>query len=80
MDIPINPRDMVDLNIYNFIGLTVNIDGTDNAKRLKRAPLLEVSAAAWEVSKFESLPWIDMAARAKLKAETGLSEQKTIFG
>jgi hypothetical protein len=46
MDIPINPRDMVDLNIYNFIGLTVNIDGTDNAKRLKRAPLLEVSAAA----------------------------------
>jgi hypothetical protein len=56
VDIPINPRGMVDLYINNFTGLTVNIEGTDNAARLKKASLLGVSMVAQEVSKFKLLP------------------------
>jgi hypothetical protein len=44
--IPINPRGTVDLHINNFIGLTADIEGTDNATRLERAPLLRVSMVA----------------------------------
>jgi hypothetical protein len=81
--VDINPRDTVNLYIDNFIDLTVNIEGSENAMRLKRAPLLRVSTAAQEVSEFEPLPQDDMDAQAKLIAliaEVGLSKQKVILG
>jgi hypothetical protein len=56
VDIPINPKGTVNLYIDIFIGLTVNIKGTNNARRLNKAPLLGVSAVTQEVSKFKLLP------------------------
>jgi hypothetical protein len=35
VDIPIDARGIVDLYINDFIGLTINLDGTDNATRLE---------------------------------------------
>jgi hypothetical protein len=74
VDIPTNPRGMVDIYINDFIGLTVNIKGTYNVMRLERASLLGISVVAWEVSKFKPLPQDDMDAWAKLILETVLSE------
>jgi hypothetical protein len=56
VDIPINPKGTVNLYIDIFIGLTVNIKGTNNVRRLNKAPLLGVSVVTQEVSKFKLLP------------------------
>ena len=80
VDIPVDARGIVDLYIDDFIGLTVDLDNTDNATRLERAPLLGLTAVSREVSPFEPLPRDDMDARNKLIAETGLSETKIILG
>jgi hypothetical protein len=66
--------------IDDFIGLTINLDNTNNATRLEQAPLLGLTAVSREVSPIEPLPCNDMDARAKLKAETGLMETKVILG
>jgi hypothetical protein len=71
VDIPVDARGIVDLYIADFIGLTVDLDNTDNATRLERAPLLGLTAVSRED---------DMDARNKLIAETGLSETKIILG
>ena len=77
MEIPINARGTIDVvYIDDFIGLTVDLNKTDNAIRLKRAPLLGLTAVSREVSPFEPLPHDDMDARAKLKAKTGLTKTK----
>jgi hypothetical protein len=80
VDIPVDPRGKIDLYIDNFVGLTVDINSSDNAKRMKSAPLLAVSATLREVSKLELLPRDNMDAQNKLIAETGLTEQKIILG
>jgi len=80
VDIPVDARGIVDLYIDNFIGLTVDLDNTDNATRLERAPLLGLTVVSTEVSPFEPLPRDDMDARNKLIAEMGLSESKIILG
>ena len=80
VDIPVDARGIVDVYIDDFIGLTIDLEGTDNAIRLERAPLLGLTAVSREVSPFEPLPRDDMDARAKLKAETGLTETKIILG
>jgi hypothetical protein len=80
VDIPIDARGIVDLYIDDFVGLTVDLDDTDNATRLERAPLLGLTAVAREVSPFEPLPRDEMDARKKLIAETGLSETKMVLG
>ena len=76
VDIPVDARGIVDLYIDDFIGLTVDLNNTDNATRLERAPLLGLTAVSREVSPFEPLPCDDMDERKKLIAETGLSETK----
>jgi hypothetical protein len=48
--IPIYSRGTVDIYINHFIGLTVDIKGLDNARRLERGPILGLSAVAREVS------------------------------
>ena len=80
VDIPVDARGIVDLYIADFIGLTVDLDNTDNATRLERAPLLGLTAVSREVSPFEPLPRDNMDARNKIIAETGLSETKIILG
>ena len=80
VDISVDARGIINLYIDNFIGLTVDLNNTDNATRLKRAPLPGLTAVSREVSPFEPLPRDDMDARKKLIAETGLSETKIILG
>jgi hypothetical protein len=80
MEIPINARGTVDVYIDDFIGLTVDLNETDNAIHLKRAPLLGLTTVSREVSPFKPLPCDNMDAQAKLKAETGLTKTKVILG
>jgi hypothetical protein len=77
VDIPVDPRETVDLYIEDFVSLMEDIH--NNAVHLEQAPLLVVGSAAWEVSKVEPLPRNDMEAQLKLTAETGLTKQKTIL-
>jgi hypothetical protein len=77
-NIPVNPRGTMDLNIDDFVGLTVDIN--NNAVRLEQALLLAVGSAAQEVSEVKPHPRNDMEAWPKLIAETGLTKQKTILG
>jgi hypothetical protein len=46
VDIPVDARGIVDLYIDDFIGLTVDLNNTDNATRLKRATLLGLTAVS----------------------------------
>jgi hypothetical protein len=80
IDIPIDTRGTVNIYINDFIGLTVDIENTKNATRLKQALLLGLTAVLREVSPTEALPCDDMDNRAKLKAETGLTKIKVILG
>ncbi len=80
MDVPANPRGTIDVYIDNFIGLAVDLEGSDNTTRLEQAPLLGLTVILREVSPFKPLPQDDMEARAKLVTEMGLSEQKVIPG
>ena len=53
VNIPVDPREKIDIYINNFVGLTVDIDGSDNAKRMESAPLLPVNVTSREVSELE---------------------------
>ncbi len=63
VEIPINARGTVNVYIDNFIGLTVDLDKTDNAIRLEQAPPLRLTKNSREVSPFEPLPRNDMDAQ-----------------
>jgi hypothetical protein len=80
VDIPVDPQGKNDIYINDFVGLMVDIDSSDNAKRMESAPLLTVSVTSREVSELEPLPRDDMDAQNKLIAETRLTKQKIILG
>ena len=80
VDVPVNPRGVTDVYIDDTIGLTVDIDGTNNVMRLERAILLAIFTAARPKHPSEPIPREEMAALAKLLAEAGLEETKTILG
>jgi hypothetical protein len=80
VDIPVDPRGKIDIYIDDFVGLTVDIDGSGNTKRMESAPLLAVSITSREVSELEPLPCDDMDAQNKLIAKTELTKQKIILG
>ncbi len=80
VDIPVDARGIINVYIDDFIELTIDLEGTDSAIQLERAPLLGLTAVSREVSPFEPLPRDDMDAQAKLKAEPGLTETKIILG
>ncbi len=63
VDIPINPRGIIDVYINNFLGLTINLEDTGNATCLERAPLLGLTAVSREVAKIKPLPWDKMDAQ-----------------
>ena len=79
VDIPINPKGMVDVYIDDTVGLTVDIPGSGNDTRLERAILLEIHSVARELHRDEPIPRKTIAALAKLLAEAGLEETKTIL-
>jgi hypothetical protein len=80
INIPVNARSIIGVYINNFIGLTVDLEDSDNATRLERAPLLGLTAVSREVPPFKPLPRNNMDTQAKLKAETGLTKTKVILG
>jgi hypothetical protein len=80
VDVPIDPRGMVEVYIDDTIGLCVDIAESDNADRLERAILLAIHVAARPMHANEPLPREEMAALAKLLAEAGLEETKIILG
>jgi hypothetical protein len=56
VDIPINTRGTIDTYIDNFIGLTVNIEDTNNGIHFEQALLLGLTAVSCKVSPIEPLP------------------------
>ena len=80
VDIPVNPRGTADVYIDDTIGLTVDIEESNNIQRLEQAILLAIHCAAREKSPDEPIPREEMAAIAKLIAEAGAEEVKTILG
>ena len=80
VDIPVDARGFIDLYIDDTIGLTVDIPGSDNILRLKRAILLAIWATARPKDKNEPIPREEMAALNKLLAEAGPTETKMILG
>ena len=80
VDIPIDPRGMVDVYIDDLIGLTVETPNSENVARLERATLLALHTLARPVHPDEPIPREPIAALAKLIAEAGLEETKTILG
>ena len=80
VDVPVDPRGMVDVYIDNTIGLTVDLPGTDNVTRLERATLLAIHVVARQKHLSEPILREEMAALAKLLAEAGAEEEKTILG
>jgi hypothetical protein len=80
VDIPVDPRGKIGIYIDDIVGLTVDIDGSYNAKRMESAPLLAVSVTSRVVSELKPLPRDNMDAQNKLIAETGLPKQKIILG
>lgn len=80
MDFPVDDRGTMDVYIDDTIGLTVDLPGTDNVKRMERAPLLAIHTAARPIHHSEPLPRDMMAAESKLAAEGALEEEKIILG
>ncbi len=63
----------------DLVGLAMDVSGTDNIIRAERAPLLAIHTCARPVRVDEPIPRLNMASLQKLKAESGLSEIKTIL-
>jgi hypothetical protein len=80
VDIPVDPRGTVDCYIDDTVGLTVDLEDTDNTDRMRNVIPLAIHATARPVHKNEPIPRDEMAAEQKFKAEGALEERKTILG
>jgi hypothetical protein len=80
VDIPVDPRGCMDCYIDDTVGLTVDLEDTNNTTRMECAALLAIHAAARPVHTLEPLPRDEMAAWEKLVAEGRLEETKIILG
>ena len=80
VDVPVDPRGVTDVYIDDTMGLTVDLDGSNNIMRLERALLLAIYIAARQKHGSEPIPREEMAALNKLPAEAKLEEIKTILG
>ena len=70
----------MDVYIDDTISLTVDVKDSNNVQRLKQATLLAVHCAAQEKHNDEPKTRKEMAARAKLLAESGAEKIKIILG
>ena len=80
VDIPVDPRGKSDIYIDDLINLTVLKEGSSNDIRIARAALLAIHTSARPLHPEEPIPREEMAALAKLLAEAGPEEVKTILG
>lgn len=75
-----DPRGKSDIYIDDLINLTVLKEGSSNDIRIARASLLAIHTSARPLHPEEPIPREEMAALAKLLAEAGPEEVKTILG
>ena len=80
VNIPINPRGINDVYVDDIIPLTVGLPNTDNMLRCESAALLAIHATVRESHPDDPSPREFMESRAKLIAEAGLTELKTVLG
>jgi len=80
VDVPVDPRGTADIYIDDIIGLSVDVEGSNNDLRLARAILLAIHVAARPKTQAEPIPRETMAALAKLIAEARPEEKKIILG
>ena len=80
VNIPINPRGINDIYVDDIIPLTVGLPNTDNMSRCECAALLAIHATVRESHPNDPSPREFMESRAKLTAEAGLTEIKTVLG
>ena len=80
MDVPVDARGIADVYIDDTIALTVDVENSNNVQRLEQATLLDIHCAARDKHVNEPIPREEIAARAKLIAEAGAEEVKTILG
>ena len=75
-----NPKGTVDVYIDDTPALSVNLKDTDNVLRLEQGTLLAVHAASRDLHPNKPVKRKHMAVVAKLLAEAGAEETKTILG
>ena len=80
MDVPVNARGIVDVYIDDTIGLTVDVENSNNVQGIKQATLLAIYCASRDNNVNETIPRGKVSARAKLIAEAGADEMKAILG
>ena len=80
MDVPVDVRGIVGVYIDNTIALTVNVENSNNVKRIEQETILAIQCAARDKHLNETIPREEIAARAKLISEAGADEVKTILG
>ena len=73
-------RGIADVYIDDTIVRTVDVENSNNVKRLKEATIMAIHCAARDYHVNEPIPRDSMAAREKLIAEAGADEVKTILG
>ena len=78
VDIPVDARGFIDVYIDDTISLTVEIPGSNNILRLKRAILLETWATAWPKDK-ATFPREETDTLNKLVFESSPTETKIIL-
>ncbi len=66
--------------IDDFIGLTIDLPGTDNTQRADWAPFLAIHACGRPTHVHKPIPHHPIVSTKKLKAEAGLSKTKIILG
>ena len=79
-EIPIDDKGHIEVFIDDLFAANVDLPGTDNIRRLKRAPLLAIDAIARPLLEKEPIPRHEMAARNKFLAEAGGEEVKIVLG
>jgi hypothetical protein len=80
IDVPVDESGYADIYIDDTFAAVVNLPGSDNIKRLERAPLLAIHSIARPLHTKEPIPRLEMAAENKFQAEAACEETKMILG
>jgi hypothetical protein len=80
VDVPIDGCGMSECFIDDTYTQTVDLPGSDNVLRAKRAVLLAIQTLAIPIADVEPIPRETLAAIAKLIAEAGMEETKIMLG
>ena len=80
VDIPVDPKGVTGVYIDDTVGLTMDIEVSNNTMRLERAILLDIYMVVCPRHPSEPIPCEETTALAKLLAKAKLEETKTILG